>query len=225
MPVHGVPMIDHLVALYREVVDEVAVVVHPAHRDAFAAHVAGWPLPARIAVQETPSGMLDAVVCGLPAATAAGAEQVIVTWCDQIGVTATTVARLVAFDGDHDLVMPTITTAPPYVHYHRDAHGRIDGVRQRREGDVMPAVGESDIGLFRLSRAACRQWLPAYLDSPEAARVGAASGERNFLPFVPWAAARTRVGTFAAAAAIEALGVNTPEDLAVMESHLRHAHS
>ena len=224
VPVNGRPMIDHLVTLYRDVVEGIVLVVHPAQRERFAAHARQWSLPADIVVQETPTGMLDAVVCGLPAVAAADADQVIVTWCDQIGITAGTVARLLAPEAAVDVVMPTMLTTPPYVHYSRDASGRISGVRQRREGDEMPAEGESDIGLFRLSRAAYAQWLPAYLASSESAVVGAASGERNFLPFVPWAAARVRVATFAAAAAIEALGVNTPEDLAHMEAHLRHAH-
>lgn len=224
VPVNGQPMIDHLVTLYREVVDGIVLVVHPSHRERFAAHARQWPLPAEIAVQASPTGMLDAVVCGLPAVAAAHADQAIVTWCDQIGVTPGTVARLLAAGDQVDVVMPTMNTAPPYVHYPRDARGRISGVLQRREGDEMPAAGESDIGLFRLSRAACLHWLPAYLASPDAMVVGAASGERNFLPFVPWAAARTSVATVAASAAIEALGVNTPEDLAQMEAHLRHAH-
>ncbi len=225
VPVNGQPMIDHLVGLYGDVVEGVVLVVHPEHRERFEAHSRHWALPAEIVVQETPTGMLDAVVCGLPPVAAGHADQVVVTWCDQIGVTAATVTRLVAHDAGTDVVMPTMTTAPPYVHYARDAGGRIARVLQRREGDEMPAVGESDIGLFRLSRTACLQWLPAYLAAPESAVVGAESRERNFLPFVPWAAARTRVETFAAASAIEALGVNTPEDLTLMESHLRHAHA
>lgn len=225
VPVNGLAMIDHLARLYRDAVAGVVLVVHPAHRERFVEHVRAWPLPAEVAVQDTPTGMLDAVVCGLPAVAAAHASEVIVTWCDQIGVSGATVARLLAEDPGADVVMPTMRTAPPYVHYPRDPSGRICGVRQRREGDEMPAEGESDIGLFRLSRAACLHWLPAYLAAPESAVVGAASGERNFLPFVPWAAARARVATFAAAAAIEALGVNTPEDLAHMEAHLRHGHA
>ncbi len=225
VPVAGRPMVDHLVTLYRDVVDAVVLVVHPDHRERFVAHTRQWPLPAEIAVQAAPTGMLDAVVCGLPAVAAAHAEQVIVTWCDQVGVMAPTVAALLAPGPDVDVVMPTMLTAPPYVHYARDAGGRITAVRQRREGDEMPPEGESDIGLFRLSRAACLHWLPGYLASPASAVVGAASGERNFLPFVPWAAARTTVATYAATAPIEALGVNTPEDLARMEAHLRHAHA
>jgi bifunctional N-acetylglucosamine-1-phosphate-uridyltransferase/glucosamine-1-phosphate-acetyltransferase GlmU-like protein len=225
VPVNGIPMIDHLFRRYRPSVDGVALVVHPAHRQRFDAHVRTWDLPAVVGVQETPTGMLDAVVCGLPLVAAADPESTIVTWCDQIGIGAGTVARLAMHDPAVDVLMPTIVTTPPYVHYRRDASGRIVEVLQRREGDVMPATGESDIGIFRLSRAARTHWLPAYLDSPDARRTGTGSGERNFLPFVPWAAARARVETFAAAAAIEALGVNTPEDLAIMEAHLRHAYA
>ena len=42
--------------------------------------------------------------------------------------------------------------------------------------------------------------------------MGAGTGERNFLPFLPWLAERAKVMTFEIDAA-EAQGINTPEDL------------
>ncbi len=50
---------------------------------------------------------------------------------------------------------------------------------------------------------------------------GTATGERNFLPFIPWASARGGVVTFPCTDPSEAIGVNTPDDLEVVERTLR----
>ena len=44
----------------------------------------------------------------------------------------------------------------------RDAAGRITDVLHRREGDAMPPKGESDIGLFALSRLTYLERLLAF---------------------------------------------------------------
>lgn len=83
----------------------------------------------------------------------------------------------------------------------------------------MPDTGTSDAGLFSLSCDAFERLLPEYA---RAAARGARTHERNFLPFLPWLAARTDVRTFEVAVE-EAQGINTPEDLAAVESRLRSA--
>jgi hypothetical protein len=50
---------------------------------------------------------------------------------------------------------------------------------------------------------------------------GSATGERNFLPFVAWAAARADVTTFPCVGPEEAIGINTPQELALVETYLR----
>ncbi len=50
---------------------------------------------------------------------------------------------------------------------------------------------------------------------------GAATRERNFLPFVAWAALRGTVTTIRCHDAREAIGVNTPADRDVVEQYLR----
>lgn len=81
----------------------------------------------------------------------------------------------------------------------------------------MPGEGESDMGLFSLSGDCYRRLLPRYARD---ATLGRDTGERNFLPFIPWLAGGGTVRTVGSHAPIEALGVNTPEDLAQMERHL-----
>ena len=76
------------------------------------------------------------------------------------------------------------------------------------------------MGLFALSLAAYLEYLPAYATGTQP---GAGTGERNFLPFVSWMAARGEVLTFPAHDRMEAVGINTPDDLRAVEAFLaRH---
>jgi len=87
------------------------------------------------------------------------------------------------------------------------------------EGDNMPEVGESDMGLFSLSRDAYSKLLPTF--AQEVGR-GATTQERNFLPFIPWLRGRGNVRTFPAQAEIESVGINTLDELEKVGSYLRH---
>nr|ADC36115.1 hypothetical protein [uncultured bacterium 126] len=81
----------------------------------------------------------------------------------------------------------------------------------------MPDRGEGDAGLFSLSRAAYLEDLPAYAATLS---LGAVTGERNLLPFIPWLAARRTVATFACTHDLEAVGINTPDELQQVEAFL-----
>ena len=142
------------------------------------------------------------------------------TWCDQI-VHPKTIARLADLTSSREqaaMVMPTVTQRPPYIHLERDGSGRIVRVLHRREGDVMPETGESDMGLFALSAQSYLDRLPEYARNVE---IGSATGERNFLPFIPWIARTETAMTFPAESQMEAVGINTPQDLALVEQYLR----
>lgn len=221
VPVAGRPMIEHLLALYAPFVTDVALVVHPSAQEAVTRHVAGAPLPVSMFVQEVPTGMLDAVLLARPAVDRGRPERVWITWCDQIGIHPHTLDRLARADSAQeaaDLIMPTSLRPDPYIHLDRDAGGRILRVLQRREGDAMPAAGESDSGLFDLSRRAFAEWLPEFARGEQPAT---GTRERNFLPFIAWVAGRARVETFPCTEPEEAVGINTPEELAFVEAHLR----
>lgn len=222
VPVGGVPMIDRVLALYRGVVDHALVVVSPGARERVAAHLSGgaFGLTTECVVQERPTGMLDAIMLGEDSAARRAPSHVWITWCDQVAVEPRTVMRLVSFTGLHDtvsLVMPTVCAAHPYIHLERDGSGRIVRVLHRREGDAMPPDGESDMGLFALSAAAYLERLPEYAREVDP---GFGTGERNFLPFIPWMAARGEVVTFPAHDVMEAVGINTPADLKTIEAYL-----
>ncbi len=217
--VGGRTMIDRALSRYRDACVAAVLVVDPTTRALVAARLPAGPR-VTLSLQERQTGMLDALLAGRDAVLAHAPDRVWITWCDQVAISHATVIRLEALDASPDrpdLAMPLVEQSPPYVHFERDREGRLTGVRQRREGDPMPDTGVSDAGLFSLSRRAYEQWLPEYAAT---ARAGALTGERNFLPFVPWLATRGSIETFEAPA-VEARGVNTPEDLAAVEAHLR----
>src|SRR4051812_19598236 len=151
-------MIDHLIDLYRPYVAQVVVIAHPT----FSARLRG---PYEVIEQHQRTGMLDAVLLAGPAVTRLQPDEVWITWGDQVGVLPATVDRLaaaMAASTGASAALPTVRRADPYIHFDRDASGRLSALRQRREGDAMPEVGESDMGLFALTRDAFERHLPSY---------------------------------------------------------------
>jgi len=227
--VNGRPMLDYLWQLYRSHVDAMVVVVHPSAVEEvvrWARPVAGdqgdlvGP-PIEVIQQVAPTGMLDAILLAAPAVLRHDPAWIWITWSDQVGVLPETALRLEeATSGGTPsaLVLPTVRRPHPYTHFERSAGGAIVRLLQRREGDRMPDEGESDMGVFALTRATFERELPDYARTVVPA---GGTGERNFVPFVPWLAGRAPVVTIPATDAREAIGVNTPEDLRMMEQWLR----
>jgi bifunctional N-acetylglucosamine-1-phosphate-uridyltransferase/glucosamine-1-phosphate-acetyltransferase GlmU-like protein len=247
-PLNGRPLLDRLIDLYRDQVDRVVLVVRPADRDVFTQHLAatrahdeadgvapGGALPYAIVEQAEATGMLDAILLAREPLLSSPPDRVWITWCDQVAISRETVSRLrVLSDAENSasLIFPTVEREEPYIHLQRADDGRIIAIRHRREGDAMPAIGESDAGLFSLSREAFFDCLPRFADT---VAPGAATRERNFLPFIPWLAAQASasapspavagrsdaVRTFPCASAIEAVGVNTPDEASLIAQYLR----
>lgn len=221
VPVGGVPMLDRLLALYAGLVSHAVVIAHRSFETMVREHVASSSIPVTCVVQERPTGMLDAILLALPTVQTLAPEEVWVTWCDQVGIHPATIRRLAeraASRPDAALVMPTVHRSTPYIHLARDASGHITRILHRREGDAMPDVGESDAGLFVLSRESFVDLLPAYAREVP---LGASTGERNFLPFIAWVHRTHAVETVAVEDEMEAVGVNTPDELRAVEAYLQ----
>jgi len=225
-PVAGRAMIDHLLDLYADFVDRFVLVLSPEFQDVVQGHCSAiHRFAGRIdyGIQERPDGMLPAILAAAPVVAGHQPDSVWITWCDQIAVRPGTVRRLLELSsGTAGLVLPTVRKTDPYIHFERDDANRITAVLHRREGDVMPAIGESDSGLFALSRRAYLEHLPNFAAEP-AKDSGAATGERNFLPFIPWMAQREEVLTFDLEDEIESVGVNTTADAQAIEERMPHA--
>ena len=217
-------MIDYLFDRYTNAVQCVVLVVHPSFEAQVREHVARLspPFDVQFAQQAEPTGMLDAILLASDAAKQHAMSRIWITWCDQVGVHPETIAalrRLSEERADAAAILPTARQSPPYIHLERDSAGRITAIRQRREGDDMPEIGESDMGLFSLSPDAYFDLLPQF--SAQATQ-SAGTRERNFLPFLPWLAQRgLPVVTFPSTHELEAVGINTPDDRRRLEAYLR----
>lgn len=221
--VNGRPMLDHVIERFRPVVNGIVVVAHPSFAERLRAHLASTlddELTWQVLEQAFPTGMLDAILIAAPAVESAKPDRVWIAWCDQVALLPKTIERLATVEQERpapDLALPTVKVSQPYTHLQRDASGRIVSALQRREGDRMPDEGECDSGLFALSASAYVR----LKEFSQAAREGGGTGERNFLPFIPWLAARGTVKTIESTDPREAIGINTPEELAFVEAWLR----
>jgi bifunctional UDP-N-acetylglucosamine pyrophosphorylase/glucosamine-1-phosphate N-acetyltransferase len=209
--VGGRPMLDWILDRHRPFCAHVVLVVHPDDRAVVERYTRGRPEPMAIAEQAAATGMLDAILCGRERALTLPGDRIWITWCDQVLISRGTVDRLADCEGrapNPAAAFPTCRQVNPYIHFDRATDGTLLAVRQRREGDEMPPVGESDAGLFSLARETLVFELPAFA---QVAPRGPITRERNFLPFLPWLAKRAPVLTFDVPPH-EALGVNTPDD-------------
>lgn len=222
--VNGRAMVDYLFDRYQAVVTRFVLILHPSFERDVREHVERSvpKLEVAYALQRQATGMLDAILLAADVAAEGTPDRIWITWCDQIAVHPQTVATLARMSTEHPsayAILPTVMQMPPYIHLQRDARGRIAGILQRREGDAMPSRGESDMGLFSLSPSAFFDALPEY---GRIATPSAGTGERNFLPFLPWLVQRGHsVLTFPSTHELEAVGVNTPDDRRRLEDYLR----
>src|SRR3954453_7585942 len=86
VPVAGAPMLDHLLEMHRSTVDGFVVVVAPDALDAFKLFVNARPDAVELAVQDAPTGMLDAIALAAPIIAGRSPRRVAITWCDQIAL-------------------------------------------------------------------------------------------------------------------------------------------
>ena len=221
LEVNGKAMVDWLLDLYEPVTDRFILVLHPSFEGVVREHcrdrsVVGYDR------QDSPTGMLDAVLAPFEQVRGLHPDRIWITWCDQIATHPQTMWRLARLSEERpasSLIFPTARRQEPYIHIVRDTEGRITAIRQRREGDAMPSVGESDMGLFALSADAYFTDLPKFAAETERA---VKTGEKNFLPFIPWLSERgATVLTFPCQDEREAIGINTADDLRTIERYLR----
>jgi bifunctional UDP-N-acetylglucosamine pyrophosphorylase / glucosamine-1-phosphate N-acetyltransferase len=181
----------------------------PAIREAIeSAKMAGQ---VSLSIQSAPTGMGDAIFCGYPVWSRA--DVILIVWGDQVFVSRETLSRTCALHGGNarTVVLPVVRLPQPYVEYVFGHAGRLESVRQSREGDACAPNGYGDLGTFALSVAGLRKAWTKYLTQVE---LGSATGETNFLPFLPYlAAAGWTVERLDVADPREARGINTPDDL------------
>ncbi len=191
-------------------VDHIHLVLSPAGAKAFP------PLPAGVStsIQPAPLGMGDAIFGA--GAVWSGFDAVLIVWGDQVFVSTATLRRALAALSSpaRHAVLPVTRMEQPYVEYLFEGT-KLTAVLQNREGDSTSPNGFSDVGTFLLGTAGLTEIWERYLAQ---ARRGSATGEINFLPFLPFLSAQGWTMTpLEVADATEARGINTPEDLAFFQ--------
>ena len=201
------------------VVDQLVLVLSPQGHDYVAAHRDHFQPAAfdrtALGLQSSPLGMGDAIF------GAAGLwrdfDDILIVWGDQFNVSPPTYRaclRVHAILPAPALTMPLVRVPQPYVEYVFDAADRLTAVRQSREGDVCAPHGFADVGVFLLS--AGPPLLVAWQSYLAQGSRGASTGEINFLPFLVHLAKQANwpVGRYETSDPAEAIGINTPADLA-----------
>lgn len=163
-----------------------------------------------ISAQEIPLGMGDAIFGAEPFWR--DFETILIVWGDQVNLSADTLKQVAAkSSASKTMVLPLVECKTPYVQYDL-SDGVLSQVRQSREGDLMDPVGFSDVGVFALSVAGL---LDCWNQFVKESAAGAQTNELNFLPFLPFLSHRCRwnLERVLVTDPVEALGINTPEDL------------
>ncbi len=173
------------------------------------------------ALQPEPRGMGHAVFCAWDIWKQY--DDLLVIWGDQVNISENTLDCAIAAHrqaAKPALTLPLTKTAKPYVQYDFDEAGRLHRIRQTREGDLTDPTGQSDVGLFLLSTEGLKEAWEAHLSTGQR---GAATGELNFLPLLPYLSTKCgwNVQTIPVADPDEARGINTPADLTYFRERLR----
>lgn len=179
----GVRVWDLLADLLTGRVDDLVVVLAPQTVGEFAAAYPG----VATTVQATPTGTGDAVF----AARAAWAEHssILVVWGDQANLSAKTVDAALRCHRQGvgpRITLPVVRDPNPYVQYRFDGD-RLLTVSLSREEDRCEPGGWADVGLFVLTTAGLDAEWRAFC---AASGPQAGTGERNFLPLLPWLSGR-----------------------------------
>jgi len=195
------------------VADHVNVIVSPHGEPMIREAIERARLAAQVSlsIQSAPTGMGDAIFCGYRVWSRA--DVILIVWGDQVFVSRETLSKACALHGGNarTVVLPVVRLPRPYVEYIFGTNGRLESVRQSREGDACAPDGYGDLGTFAISVAGLRDAWTSYLAQ---VKIGSATGEKNFLPFLPFlAAAGWTVERMDVADAREARGINTPHDL------------
>jgi bifunctional UDP-N-acetylglucosamine pyrophosphorylase / glucosamine-1-phosphate N-acetyltransferase len=184
-PVAGRTILEWLARLLRPICARVIVVASPEGAPVISRRLDELlPGQSEVAVQAEPRGMADAIQSALPQLRTTHA---LIVWGDQAALKPESLDVSVRL---HENAAPlaTVPTAmrdKPYIHFERDSSNRVIRVLQAREGDTMPATGESDCGVFFFRSIALRRLLAEL--QRNGAGMGGRTGEFNFLPALPLA--------------------------------------
>jgi len=208
-------VIDLLEDVICDVVDECCFIIRPDMITSFE-NFSTNPKSTYI-TQAKPHGMGDAVFKA--ASKFVNYDDVLVVWGDQVSLNRETLNQVIKshFEKDSFCTIPLVKLHNPYVHYEIDDAKGLKEILQAREGDLLPKIGYSDIGVFLLkSRNLDVEW-NRFLK--ESRKLGNVTNEINFLPFLLFLAQSGKKMNFLHVNdPFESIGMNTQDDLKKLRS-------
>jgi bifunctional N-acetylglucosamine-1-phosphate-uridyltransferase/glucosamine-1-phosphate-acetyltransferase GlmU-like protein len=164
----------------------------------------------RIQVEAT--GMGDAVFCASDLIK--NHEEVLILWCDQIGITAETITKTIEMHrnmkSDSCMTIPVLTKETQYIHIDY-SEMCINEIYQSKEGDSVPLPSKSDIGLFMFSSGA--NLVSAWEEGGREYSRGRLTQEYNFLPLLKYLSLNDWSFQEVEASLRDGIGINTQEEL------------
>lgn len=163
-----------------------------------------------LVIQETPSGMGDAILLGLEKIQT---PYTTIIWGDQIVIRSKTIElSMMAHENRKDAVitLPTVMKPNPYIHFQRDPSQKIIAILQAREKKIPLDIGENDGGIFFTTTTLIKTEL---LQEKTSQNFGSLTGEFNFLPVIVRADKNMgHVVTLRILEEDETVGINTLEE-------------
>jgi bifunctional N-acetylglucosamine-1-phosphate-uridyltransferase/glucosamine-1-phosphate-acetyltransferase GlmU-like protein len=160
-------------------------------------------------------GMADSIYRAVPDLST---PFTLVVWGDQVALRPETIRSIMKIQQSNPqtkLALPIAQRENPYVHYERDAAGNFINVLQRREGDIMPVVGESDCGVFAFNTKRLQEVFQQEIE--KGITLSEITKEWNFLPMPSVETGDASV--FCLDSLEETIGVNDMNDVAILEKY------
>jgi len=219
-PLAGRPILDWLLDALDPVCAKYVLALSPdgeALVEPHARRILGDRL--QVVVQETPTGMGDAVLLG---EGLVDTEFSLIVWGDQATLRKETILACAALHEARPhatLTFPTAIKNDAYIDFERDADERLLRVLQKREGESVRESGENDCGLFLFTTGVLFPTLRESFRTGEGR--GRKTREANLLQVLPmFERGPGSVVTLRINDPSETLGVNTPEDADRVEALL-----
>jgi len=222
-PIAGRTILDRLIDLLQSYCREFNFVLSPNGTEDVSLLVSKrLKNRSRVVFQQEPLGMADAIYRAVPYLAT---PHTLIIWGDQVAIRSETIRTLLKihqYSPEAKLSLPIVRRKNPYVHYETDSSGRFVRVLERREGAIMPELGNSDCGLFALNTKDLQRIFQQEIGRN--IKYGQGTKEWNFLPMLSQLErGGSSVNALKLLSLEETVGVNDINDVALLEKYFHKA--
>ena len=176
--INGKTLLEILIKKFSNFSAKYCFVVSPKNKEIIQKELKKYKIIFKLVVQNKPTGMADAIeICKSQIKT----THTIIIWGDQIGIKTKTIEKMIKISSKYKLVVATKRVFNPYIHFVRDNKNNVVSVLQKREGDIMPKIGENDAGIFIFKT---KELFLLYVKKDKVDIRGNITKENNFIPLI-----------------------------------------